>query len=73
MISTLLDGDLVLVDLAVIDATPRDGIHAPRMGETLHIRRIAAHFRNDHIWLLSDNPMYPTWHDVDRQSVDIVG
>ncbi len=73
MTPTLLDGDLVLVDFAVIEAKPRDGIHVVRMGETLHIKRIAAHFRNDHISLTSDNPMYPTWSDLDRQSVYIVG
>jgi hypothetical protein len=73
MTPTLLDRDLVLVDFAIIEATPRDGIHVVRMDESLHIKRIAAHFRNDHISLMSDNPMYPTWRNLDRQSVDIVG
>jgi phage repressor protein C with HTH and peptisase S24 domain len=73
MMPTLFDGDLVLIDCAVPEPTLRDGIYVVRMGETLHVKRVACAPGKDVISLLSDNPIYPCWTGLKRQSVDIVG
>jgi SOS-response transcriptional repressor LexA len=73
MTPTLLNGDLVMVDIASIEASLEDGIYAVLTNERLQVKRIAVDPSNDQISILSDNILYPAWDGLDRNSIDIVG
>jgi phage repressor protein C with HTH and peptisase S24 domain len=73
MMPTLLNGDLVMVDIASIEASLEDGIYAVLTNERLQVKRIAVDPSNDQISILSDNILYPAWDGLDRNSIDIVG
>lgn len=73
MMPTLLNGDLVMVDIAPIEASLEDGIYAVLTNERLQVKRIAVDPSNDQISILSDNILYPAWDGLDRNSIDIVG
>jgi len=73
MTPTLLNGDLVMVDIASIEASLEDGIYALLTNERLQVKRIAVDPSNDQISILSDNILYPAWDGLGRDSVDIVG
>jgi phage repressor protein C with HTH and peptisase S24 domain len=87
MAPVLRDGDDIMVDSSDGAARLRDGIYVLRFDDGLMVKRVglspmsaaraataepAARSR----WSLtisSDNPHYPTWHDVMPDQVDIVG
>ncbi len=69
----LSDGDEVMVDLSDTDQRLRDGIYVIRFDDTLVIKRVALGPQGRQISIVSDNQSYPSWHDVDRRSVHIVG
>lgn len=73
MAPTLGDGDDILVAMASDAAKRRrDGIHVLRMDDALIVKRLA--FRPDgRLSVTSDNPLYPSYPDVDHGSVSIVG
>lgn len=70
---TLADKDDVMVDLGDGQTRLRDGIYVLRMDDTLSVKRIALEPKGRLISVISDNPAYPTWHGLDRRSVNIVG
>jgi phage repressor protein C with HTH and peptisase S24 domain len=70
---TLFDGDEVMVDLGDGHARLRDGIYVLRMDDTLNVKRIAIEPKGRQISVVSDNPAYPTWSGMSRQSINIVG
>ena len=70
---TLSDGDEVLVDASDQGSKLRDGIYVLRADEALVVKRIAIKPGGKQITIASDNPAYPTWHDMDRADVHVVG
>ena len=72
MSPTLSDGDDIMVDDRAATAALRDGVHVIRLDDMLMVKRIAVgpHGR---LSVLSDNPVYPGWPDLDGTSVTIIG
>ena len=69
---TLSDGDDVLVDTSDSVARLRDGIYVLRHDDTVIVKRIAI-APGRRLTILSDNPAYPRWDDVDPRTLSIVG
>jgi hypothetical protein len=72
MLPTLADGDDIMVDRAAAAAPLRDGIHVIRMDDVLMVKRVARG-PGGRLSVLSDNPAYPDWADVDGPSVTVIG
>lgn len=72
MSPTLNDGDDIMVDNRAATAALRDGVHVIRLDDMLMVKRIAVG-PNGRLSVLSDNPAYPGWPDVDGASVTIIG
>lgn len=70
---TLSDGDDVLVDLGDNQARLRDGIYVLRMDDSLNVKRVAIEPQGRRISVVSDNPSYPSWNNLERRAVNIVG
>ena len=70
---TLSDGDEVMVDLSDTGQRLRDGIYVIRSDDALVVKRVALGPQGRHISIVSDNQAYPSWHDVDRRSIHIIG
>lgn len=73
MLPTLSDGDDIMVDRSDGAARLRDGIYVLRMDDALIVKRLALTPRRGRVAIRSDNPLYPTFEDVDPQEVAIVG
>lgn len=72
MLPTLADGDDIMVDRTAATAALRDGIHVIRMDDVLMVKRLARGLAG-RLSVLSDNPAYPDWADVDGAAVSIIG
>ena len=70
---TLCNGDDIMVDHGAAEATLRDGIYVLRTDDVLAVKRIAIKPGAKQITVASDNPAYPTWNDMDRSEVHVVG
>lgn len=70
---TLSDGDEVLVDASDHASRLRDGIYVLRADDTLVVKRVAIKPGGKQITIASDNPAYPTWSDMNRSEVHVVG
>ena len=70
---TLHDGDEVLVDLADGQSRVRDGIYVLRMDDMLSVKRIAFEPQGKRVSVLSDNPTFPSWHGLEKRTLNIVG
>ena len=70
---TLSHRDEVLVDASDHGARLRDGIYILRSDDMLVVKRVALKPGGKQITISSDNTAYPTWDDVDRASIHIVG
>lgn len=70
---TLHDGDEVLVDLADGQSRVRDGIYVLRMDDMLSVKRIAIEPQGKRVSVLSDNPTFPSWHGLEKRTLNIVG
>ena len=70
---TLSNGDEVMVDLSDTVQRLRDGIYVLRFDDTLVIKRIALGPQGRQISVVSDNQNYPSWHDVDRRKIQLIG
>jgi phage repressor protein C with HTH and peptisase S24 domain len=70
---TLSDGDDILVNR--LDGFPRlrDGIYVLRLGDALHVKRIACGPDASRITLVSDNETYPPWANIDAKAVKVIG
>lgn len=73
MAPTLSDGDDIMVDRADAATRLRDGIYVLRLDDVLMVKRIALGPQRGRFSVLSDNPHYPNWTDIDPALVDIVG
>jgi hypothetical protein len=72
MSPTLNHGDDIMVDNRAVVAAVRDGIHVIRLDDVLMVKRLASG-PGGRLSVLSDNPAYPGWPDVDGAAVTIVG
>lgn len=75
MSPTLNSGDTIMVDRGDGAERLRDGIYVLRLDEALMVKRVALPPRRgaSTLTISSDNPHYPSWPDLDRSLVDIVG
>jgi Peptidase S24-like len=69
---TLLHGDDILVDASDAEGRLREGIYVIRMDDALMVKRLAL-APGRKISVLSDNPAYPGWSDVDPGSLRVIG
>ncbi|HEX8572706.1 MAG TPA: S24 family peptidase [Allosphingosinicella sp.] len=72
MAPTLYDGDEILVDREDGAARLRDGIYVLRIEGTLVVKRVAVG-PGGRISVRGDNDAYPSWPDIEPDSVDPVG
>jgi Peptidase S24-like len=72
MVPTLIDGDDIMVDRGAANRPLRDGIHVIRMDDVLMVKRLSRG-PSGTISVLSDNPVYPDWSEVDGIEVTILG
>jgi hypothetical protein len=72
MSPTLNHGDDIMVDNAAAATPVRDGIHVIRLDDVLMVKRLAKG-PSGRLSVLSDNPAYPDWPDVDGATVAIIG
>lgn len=70
---TLQNGDEVLIERYLANERLRDGLYALRADTDILVRRIALEPRRNRISVLNDNPAYPNWKDLQRNTVQIVG
>lgn len=70
---TLSDGDDILVNRLDGGSRLRDGIYVLRMGDGLHVKRVACGPERSGITIISDNDSYPAWPDVQLRNVLIIG
>lgn len=70
---TLSNGDEVLVDASDHASRLRDGIYVLRADDALMVKRVAIKPGGKQIMVASDNPAYPTWNDMNRSEVHVVG
>lgn len=70
---TLSSGDEVLVDASDQSSRLRDGIYVLRADDALVVKRVTLKPGGRKITISSDNPSYPSWDDVDRADIQIVG
>ncbi|KQM97886.1 peptidase S24 [Sphingobium sp. Leaf26] len=73
MAPTLNDGDDIMVDHEDDAGRLRDGVYVLRLDGVLMVKRIAMGPRRGWFSVVSDNPHYPDWTDIDPALVDIVG
>lgn len=73
MAPTLGHGDDIMVDRGDGAERLRDGIYVLRLDGALMVKRVATGPRRGHFSVLSDNPRYPDWPDIDPALVGIVG
>lgn len=73
MMPTLADGDDIMVDHADDAQRLRDGVYVLRLDGVLMVKRVAMGPRRGRFSVVSDNPRYPDWADIDPVLVDIVG
>ena len=70
---TLSDGDEVLVDASDEGSRLRDGIYVLRADDALVVKRVTLKPGGRKITISSDNSAYPSWDDVDRSEIQVVG
>jgi hypothetical protein len=73
MAPTLNDGDDIMVDHDDDAGRLRDGVYVLRLDAVLMVKRIAMGPLRGRFSVVSDNPHYPDWADIDPALVDIVG
>ena len=72
MSPTLSHGDDIMVDNRAAAQAVRDGIHVIRLDDVLMVKRLAKG-PCGRLSVLSDNPNYPDWPDVDGATVTVIG
>ena len=70
---TLSDCDEVLVDASDQGSRLRDGIYVLRADDALVVKRVTLKPGGRKITISSDNSAYPSWDDVDRSEIQVVG
>lgn len=72
MTPTLNNGDDIMVDNKAAEIPLTDGVHVIRLDDVLMVKRLVK-APAGRISVLSDNPAYPDWPDVDGRAVSIIG
>lgn len=72
MSPTLNHNDDIMVDNRAATDSVRDGIYVIRLDDVLMVKRLASGPAG-RLSVLSDNPAYPGWPDVDGAAVSIIG
>lgn len=72
MSPTLNHNDDIMVDNRAATDGVRDGIYVIRLDDVLMVKRLASGPAG-RLSVLSDNPAYPGWPDVDGAAVSIIG
>ena len=72
MSPTLNHGDDIMVDNRAATVPVRDGIHVIRLDDVLMVKWPASG-PGGRLSVLSDNPAYPGWPDVDGATVTVIG
>lgn len=72
MSPTLNHNDDIMVDNRAATTGVRDGIYVIRLDDVLMVKRLASGPAG-RLSVLSDNPAYPGWRDVDGAAVSIIG
>lgn len=49
------------------------GVYVLRMDDSLNVKRVAIEPQGRRISVVSDNPSYPSWNNLERRAVNIVG
>lgn len=70
---TLSHDDEVLVDASDEGSRLRDGIYVLRADDALVVKRVTLKPGGRKITISSDNSAYPSWDDVDRSEIQVVG
>ncbi len=73
MAPTLRDSDDIMVDHDDAADRLRDGVYVLRLDGVLMVKRVAMGPLRGQFSVVSDNPHYPDWTDIDPALVDIVG
>lgn len=73
MAPTLSDGDDIMVDHDDGGDRLRDGVYVLRLDGVLMVKRVAMGPRRGRFSVVSDNPHYPDWSDIDPALVEIIG
>lgn len=73
MAPTLRNGDEVMIQRHQANENLRDGIYVIRADTGLLVRRITLEPTRRRLSVLTDNPAYPTWGGLQRNSLEIVG
>lgn len=73
MTPTLSDGDDIMVDHEDDATRLRDGVYVLRLDGVLMVKRVAIGPLRGRFSVLSDNPHYPDWTDIDPALVAILG
>ena len=73
IVGVIGDSMEVLVDASDHGSRLRDGIYVLRSDDSLVVKRIAIKPGGRQITIASDNPAYPTWHDIARTEIHVVG
>lgn len=69
---TLSHGDHVLVDMT--QTMPRrEGLYVFRRDDELQVKRVSPHPETGRLSLISDNPAYPTYDNIDPAKVNVLG
>ena len=69
---TLADGDDIMVDKGAALRRVSNGVHVLRMDDSLMVKRLVVG-KGGMLSVLSDNPAYPSWNDVESASLTIIG
>lgn len=72
MWDTLHDGDHILIDRTK-KTVGVDAIYVIRIDDELQIKRISKHPATRLLTIKSDNPAYPTYSEIQPESIDVVG
>jgi phage repressor protein C with HTH and peptisase S24 domain len=70
---TLSDGDDILVNRLDAAARVRDGIYVLRLGDGLHVKRVACGPDRSRVTVVSDNDAYPPWPSIELRDLGLVG
>ncbi|WP_336958772.1 S24 family peptidase [Sphingobium aquiterrae] len=73
MAPTLCDGDEIMVDSADAASRLRAGIYVLRFQDVLMVKRIAPGPGQGLLSILSDNPHFQSWTDVDPAQIVLLG
>lgn len=70
---TLQNGDEVIIQRLRSHDALLDGLYAVRGSSETFVRRIALDPTKNRISVLTDHPAYPSWNDVQRKAINVVG